>query len=136
MVSPRRWALALSVSVQSPLRTLDTTHSLLVYTSIWIYLITNYGDEMKIDTIPMYVCDFAVLHRHSQSSFSPLAVCRLHPDLSHFSRLIFILVDRYNYRECNPSILLCNFPTTAVQAFLTFIVHWYYVSQDATWLVS
>ncbi|KAH0825984.1 hypothetical protein J3R83DRAFT_7579 [Lanmaoa asiatica] len=30
---------------------LDTTHSLLVYTSIWICLITNYGDKMKIDTI-------------------------------------------------------------------------------------
>ncbi|KAI9566286.1 hypothetical protein HD554DRAFT_2174488 [Boletus coccyginus] len=32
---------------------LDTTHSLLVYASIWIYLITNYGDETKIDTIPI-----------------------------------------------------------------------------------
>ncbi|KAN0073696.1 hypothetical protein V8E55_012173 [Tylopilus felleus] len=33
--------------------TLDTVHSLLVYASIWIYLITNYGDETKIDVIPI-----------------------------------------------------------------------------------
>lgn len=30
-------------------------HSLLIYTSIWIYLVTNYGDERILDTIPMYV---------------------------------------------------------------------------------
>ncbi|KAF8131820.1 hypothetical protein EV363DRAFT_1260358 [Boletus edulis] len=33
--------------------TLDVMHSLLVYTSIWIYLITYYGNETKIDTIPI-----------------------------------------------------------------------------------
>jgi len=32
---------------------LDTTHSLLVYTSVWIEIITNYGDEATIDTIPI-----------------------------------------------------------------------------------
>ncbi|KAF8551109.1 hypothetical protein OG21DRAFT_1513229 [Imleria badia] len=32
---------------------LDTMHSLLIYTSVWIYLITNYGNERMIDTIPI-----------------------------------------------------------------------------------
>ncbi|KAF8435836.1 hypothetical protein L210DRAFT_3550764 [Boletus edulis BED1] len=40
-------------SIVGAVWTLDTTHSLLVYTSIWIYLITNYGDVTKIDTIPI-----------------------------------------------------------------------------------
>ncbi|KAG9309788.1 hypothetical protein JVU11DRAFT_10163 [Chiua virens] len=32
---------------------LDTIHSVLVYGSIWVYLITNFGDETKIDAIPV-----------------------------------------------------------------------------------
>ncbi|KAH0825985.1 hypothetical protein J3R83DRAFT_7580 [Lanmaoa asiatica] len=74
--------------VSCPWWMLDTTHSLLVYTSIWICLITNYGDEMKIDTISMY---------------------------------------------CDPVTLYTGL-TAAVQAILTFIVHWY-ISSHAS-LVS
>ncbi|KAF8131404.1 hypothetical protein EV363DRAFT_1329929 [Boletus edulis] len=44
--------------------TLDTTHSLLVYTSIWIYLITNYGDVTKIDTIPILLISFRSFFSH------------------------------------------------------------------------
>lgn len=61
VVGPRRCALALEARAQVPSpRTLDTTHSLLVYTSIWIYLITNFGDKAKIDTISVCVCNFDV----------------------------------------------------------------------------
>lgn len=58
MVGSYRCTLAVFGGIQpSSLRALDTTHSLLVYVSIWIYLITNYGKETTIETISMYVWD-------------------------------------------------------------------------------
>lgn len=48
--------LRTSWNVSSSFRMLDTTHSLLIYASIWVSLITNYGNKMAIDMVPMYVC--------------------------------------------------------------------------------
>ncbi|KAN0073695.1 hypothetical protein V8E55_012172 [Tylopilus felleus] len=47
---------------------LDTVHSLLIFSSIWIYLITRYGsNETMIDIIPMCVCYSDVrAHDHSE----------------------------------------------------------------------
>lgn len=49
-------------------RMLDTVHSLLIFSSIWIYLITRYGsNETMIDIIPMCVCYSDVrAHDHSE----------------------------------------------------------------------
>lgn len=61
---------------QNYVRFLDTTHSALVYASIWISLIYNYGNELATDNIPMYVCDAVHFYTmaHGTNIDSPLAV--------------------------------------------------------------
>ncbi|KAF8551111.1 hypothetical protein OG21DRAFT_1487267 [Imleria badia] len=80
--------------------TLDTTHSLLVYASIWIYLITNYGNVTKIDTIPIvYILIFFLARLIFMSQLTVITTVSM------------ILYDFVQWPN-------------SVKAVLTFIVHW------------
>jgi hypothetical protein len=47
-------AHTLAKSIDHWFRVLDSVHTGLVFASIWIYLIRNFGDTSKINDIPEY----------------------------------------------------------------------------------
>jgi hypothetical protein len=49
---PKAYILAQSIDYR--FRILDSAHTGLVFASIWIYLIRNFGDISKINDIPEY----------------------------------------------------------------------------------